>query len=80
MAEYVRRDSGGRALDINAEKSEGEHKSALSKEKFTGFTASKAGASGGVDSGFPKQRAGEDPAAYGARVRAYREKKSAVIK
>jgi len=44
-----------------------------SKAKF-GSTAGKGlGARGGSTAGMPKQEVGEDPAAYGARLRRWRE-------
>lgn len=71
-------DGRGRLLKAGATTSEDEHQKTLGTERKT-FTAAAVGAKAG-GSDMPKQRPEEDAAAYGSRLRQWRERKSAAIK
>lgn len=59
------------------EKAEKERAEREAREKHSNFTAGKAGAGAGGGADMPKQKPGEDMAAYSARLREWREKQRA---
>lgn len=77
MAEPVRYDSKGTPLDQNADpEAEKRQQEAKTRQKVTGFSAGRAGAdTGGGGEPMPKQADYADAAAFGAALRAWREKR-----
>lgn len=72
---------GSDTVGISAEKgADDAAANAVSREKHTGFSASKVGAGAGGGADMPRQNPGEDAGAYAGRLRAWRQKKQAAIK
>ena len=72
---------GSDTVGISAEKgADDAAANAAARDKYTGFSAAKAGAGAGGGSDMPKQNPGESAAAFGARMRDWRARKQAAIR